>query len=302
MITAQHIRNVIESADDFGHELRVRRILRGHKQGQLRHGGTYVDPVTQKPRQYDLRWHVSYFAGFAVSLAIECKNIHVENPVAISGIKRTPRESFHYFIESRTGGNFLIEKFPAYYDVKSMGVVRRTVEASEMYPTECFVGKSIIRIERSEIGKPPNIVTKYASSKDQEIYDRWSQALASATDLVLEARHNAAKYDLAHVFTIIMPVVVLPNRVLWFVEYDENGSLIHDPMEVDQCELFVAREIAVPAEFTELPPSPFTFSHIHFFTIAGFADFLLTLAQDAQWLNTCFPEDVICAARDERLS
>jgi hypothetical protein len=249
-----------------------------------------------------LRWHVFYSEGFAVNLAVECKNINIENPVVISGIKRTPRESFHHFVESRKGGKFMSDKFSAYYDVTSMGVVRRTVEPSNIYSPNCFVGKSIVRIERSETGKPPNVIVRYTSSKDQEIYDRWSQALASATDLVLEARHYAAKYDVPHTFTVVLPVLVVPNRALWSAEYDENGRLTGAPAEVEQCELFVSREIDVPQEFAELPPSIFIFSHIHFFTIDGFANFLLSLGRDVEWRNACFPEDLVYSARQERLS
>jgi hypothetical protein len=302
MITAQDVRHVIESADDFGHELRVRRVLRGHKEGRIRHGGTYIDPVTEKPRQYDLRWHVFHPAGFAVNLAVECKNVSTENPVVVSGLKRTSRESFHYIMESRIGGNFLAGNFPAYFDVASMGVVRRTLQPSEIYPADSFVGKSIIRIDRSETGKPPNTIIRYVGSKDQEIYDRWSQALASAKDLVFEARHYGGQYKLSHVFTVILPMVVLPNRALWCAEYDENGKLLDQPTEVDEGEFFVAREIEVPGEFAELPPTVFNFSHIHFFTINGFANFLLKVAGDVEWLNACFPEEAMRAARDERLS
>jgi hypothetical protein len=299
MITAQDVRRVIESGDDFGHELRVRRVLRGHTQGQLRHGGTYLDPVTNKPRQYDLRWHLFHPAGFGVNLAVECKNSSADTPVVVSGLKRTNRESFHHLVESRMGGTFLVGKFRAVYDVRSMGVVRRR-QVSELYPSESLVGKSIVRIDRSEAGKAPNTVIRYVALKDHEIYDRWSQALASAKDLVLEARHYADHYKLPHLFTIVLPLVVLPNRALWSAEYNENGKLVDQPSEIDQCELFVAREIEVPAEFAQQPSSVFNFSHIHFFTINGFADFLLKVAGDEEWLNACFPEDLMEAARAER--
>jgi hypothetical protein len=301
MIAAQDIRNVIESVDDFGHELRVRRVLRGHRDGTLHHGGTYIDPVTGKPRQFDLRWHLFQEEGVAINLAIECKNISSDVPIVISGLERRPNESFHYLVESRAGGNFLLGKTPSYYNVHAMGVVRRTSELSGIYPADSFVGKNILRIERSEAGRAPNTTTRYAAAKDREIYDRWSQALASAKDLLLESRYYAHKYQLKHVFTAVLPVVVLPDHALWFAEYDENGVLKGEPSETNQCEFFVGRELDVPPEFPDFATEVFKFSHIHFFTLSGFAQFLLDI-RDLGWLNRCFPDDELSAARDERLS
>jgi hypothetical protein len=301
VITEREIRQVVEAADDFGHELRVRRLLRDHWAGVLWHGGTYIDPVTSKPRQYDLRWHLFHREGLAINLAVECKNISPETPIVISGLKRTHLESYHYLMESRTGGSFGLKDFPTYFDVKSMGVVRAVLKDSAIYSAESFVGKSILRIQGFETGKPPKTCKRYIASNDQEIYDRWSQALASARDLVFEARYYASKSHLSHVFTAILPLVVVPNNTLWSVEYDENGKLLREPIETDECEFFVSREITVPAEFAELPESEFHFSHIHFFTLKGFADFLLSL-NDLGWLARCFPDRLISEAKSERLA
>jgi hypothetical protein len=61
------------SETDFGFELSVL----GHceRQGlKCIHGGTYVDPVTGKGRQFDIRAH-NNLEEFHISLAIECKNL-----------------------------------------------------------------------------------------------------------------------------------------------------------------------------------------------------------------------------------
>jgi len=93
-ITALDIRAIVEKEDDFGHELRVGRILRGYGDGKLLHGGTYTDPITKKPRQYDFRLYYSANER-AISLAVECKNVKSEAPVVISGRQRRREESVH---------------------------------------------------------------------------------------------------------------------------------------------------------------------------------------------------------------
>jgi hypothetical protein len=62
-ISASDIQNIVLQEDDFGHEMRVGGIFNNIKFPTinfspacflpLRHGGTYIDPVTQKTRQFD---------------------------------------------------------------------------------------------------------------------------------------------------------------------------------------------------------------------------------------------------------
>jgi len=91
-ITAQDIKNVALTEDDFGHEMRVGKILRPEniqlrqttfapaKFEQPKHGETYIDAVTGKNRQFDYRTsiHRGAMGRCAISLAVECKNIDTE--------------------------------------------------------------------------------------------------------------------------------------------------------------------------------------------------------------------------------
>ena len=54
-ITSKDIEEVIATEDDFGHEMRVGRLLRGYFGSQTLQGGTYIDPVSGKARQFDFR-------------------------------------------------------------------------------------------------------------------------------------------------------------------------------------------------------------------------------------------------------
>jgi len=76
-------------------------------------------------------------------------------------------------------------------------------------------------------------------------------------------------------YTVVLPVVVVPDGSLWIVDYDGNGSISNPPLQTNACELFVCREIKVTKEWF---PHQFTLSHIHFFTISGFSSFLSSMA------------------------
>jgi hypothetical protein len=73
------------------------------------------------------------------------------------------------------------------------------------------------------------------------------------------------------VFSMIMPVVVVPNELLWKVSYDQAGQISQDPALTDECEYFVDRKFRVEG----LNSSCFILTHIHFVTLKGFA-YLLT--------------------------
>ncbi len=47
-ITSNDIKEVIETKDDFGHEMRVGRVSRGYLGSQTLQGGTNGDPVSGK--------------------------------------------------------------------------------------------------------------------------------------------------------------------------------------------------------------------------------------------------------------
>ena len=296
-ISASDIRAVVEKEDDFGHELRVGCILRAYRDGKLLHGGTYTDPITKKPRQYDFRWY--YPANErAINLAVECKHIKSESPVVISGRKRKRPESFHDLVEARTSGKFTTPSGPVYIDFPSYGVIRTVRNDNSIYGPEAFVGKSMVKIQATQTGKPPKIT--YSGDSDTEIHQRWSQALASCDDLVVSACKSANDKN-PHVFTLVLPVVVFPDNTLWKIEYDDKGQPTGDPTEADECEFYVDREIVVPNPFKSFPQRRFVISHIHFFTMRGFASFLLRITNDDDWCNSAFDAQVLAAARAERL-
>jgi len=289
-ITPNEIREIIATEDDFGHEMRVGRVLRGYLGSQTLQGGTYADPISGKARQFDFRWR--YQSGeFGLALAVECKNVNPDSPVLISGRKRTESEAFHELVESRKGGRFRTNKRDIFLDVSAARAIRRISGNRSVYSPEAFVGKSLIQLKKKE--------GKYSRTRDTEIYEKWSQALASAVDLVAEAGRNATVGTNQHVFAFVIPVVVLPDDTLWKVEYDINGKIIEDPQPAKEVEFFVghkARASGEPGDSSD----PYVYSHLHFVTFTGFASLLLRITRDEEWRQWAFEEQVVAAARAER--
>ena len=197
-----------------------------------------------------------------MSLAVECKNLSPAVPLVVCGVRRRDDESFHDLIESRLGsfkrGSAIING--------SSSITRRAKQNDAFYAPGDFVGKSLVRVQSEK-----NPMTK---TQDSDVYDKWAQALSSSVELAESACHFAKKNSAARFFTAVLPVVVVPDDVLWRVVYDDNGTISNNPEQVNECELYVAREIEVGGEKGTPWFHCFTFSHVHFFTLTGFSSFL----------------------------
>jgi len=272
-ITPQIIGEVVSREDDFGHELRVAQVLRAYRFSPMgmEHGGTYDDPATGRPRQFDLRWQLRN-ENCVLHAAVECKNTSREVPVVICGIDRTPAEAFHMLIESRRGTYGYNPKPGGGFREVVDGLSSRTLKATgndSFYAPSGFVGKSVIRV-RPDRDKKDN----YSVMSDGDIYEKWSQALASAVDLVRRACDLSESLGGQTILSAILPIVVLPNESLWHVKYDHAGKIIGEAELTDRSELYVASQIFVREA------QQFCFSHIHFFTVTGLMKFLLELTRE----------------------
>jgi hypothetical protein len=149
-ITPADIREAVLAGDDFGHEMRVGRVLRAFwsSDTQIEHGGTYVDPVTRKPRQFDFRWRLRKGDG-VLHAAVECKNTSAEAPVVVCGMDRVSGDAFHMLVESRNGTFKYGPKSDGRFKATMVGFSSTTWRATgndAFYPPGGFVGKSLVRI------------------------------------------------------------------------------------------------------------------------------------------------------------
>src|SRR5687768_12307782 len=109
-ITADELLAFVETSSDFAFELSILPLLAQHG-FTFEHGGTYTDPHTDKPRQYDIRAaHVSTPLGprtltYAIRLAVECKNLQPNNPLLVSCVPRKEREAWEQLILAKESGS-----------------------------------------------------------------------------------------------------------------------------------------------------------------------------------------------------
>lgn len=253
------IGRAVAASDDFGHEMRVRAMLKKHG-AHVQHGWTYADPVEGKPRQFDFRATLMKADhAQAVRLAVEAKNLAVESPLIVSGTARVPEEAFHDRVkyQNRNGHDFV-------------GVLRSKAD-QPFYPVGKFVGKSILRLKWDE-------KRGFVSSAplESEIYNRWTQALASADELCKSAAISTTRRP--ELETVIMPLVVVPDGTLWIIEYDAEGRQVGRPELSDATNLFLNHEVVVRPHNNWM-----NLSHVNFYTLTGLDVFLGGLVKNDAW-------------------
>jgi hypothetical protein len=257
-IKPEDVKRVIEDEDDFGHEMRVGRVLNhmayeatkdpfnGTDLEPPDHGGTYTDSITSKPRQFDYRCRIIRRTPMqrvtCALLAIECKNLHESAPLVVCGRPRTAGEAYYSFIESHLDDSG-----------RCLSSATRRVETFQLYGAGKFVGKSLVRV-REKNGK-------LETDTNADVYDRWAQAVASSVELA-EAARSFANDMWRHFASLVLPVVVVPDGALWRVAYDNKGRIAEAPAAVEECEFFVGRKLKFGRQ-------PFVLTHIHFVTVCG---------------------------------
>jgi hypothetical protein len=153
-----------------------------------------------------------------------------------------------------------------------------------VYRANEFVGKNLLRIKSEKNGK-------YSVVPDSDVYEKWSQALSSSEELCERAKRFSQDFKQEHVYSIIIPAVVVPDGSLWMMEYDPSGTPIADPRQLEACEFFVGRTWVIH------PPGTPAFqevclSHIQFFTLSGLRKFVDRLQGQGFW-NAMFPSPVM---------
>jgi hypothetical protein len=251
-ITADHINQYLDTRDDFDLELFAYRSLQ--ERGWESHlGGTYADPQTGKFRQYDVRGRRRFQSRLDVNIAVECKSLSAEFPLVVSRVPRPDEEVGHDVLRRW--------KRPQIGD-STFSVERSDPNQLQLYAQSEMVGKSTTQIRWAEN-------QKRLIASDAEGYDKWSQALASATEMVHRAATHTAD-DVDQVFAFIMPVLLVNTGTLWVVDYDENGRR-GTPVQVDEAVLYVNREHEIDGRYGK---ATYRLSHLHIYTRIGFTSML----------------------------
>lgn len=274
-ITSKDLQEYINAQDDFALELSV--YSKAKELGFIvSHGGTYIDSITSKPRQYDVRAS-KVMGDKRIDFAIECKSLKPSYPLLVSCVPRTLTESFHQIVYSykRSESSELLDqlKVPA----KTININ----DVNHLYPIGEPVGKSTV-----QVGRAGGLGSDFVVG-DADVYDKWTQALGSASELIQRSAHYHKHAPKNFMLTIVLPILVVADDTLWVANYSEDGLIKGEPHKVNSAELYVDRN------YWEKMGISYAVSHLHFFTRSGIDTFFNEISTDAEVFNSLFPMEEI---------
>ena len=249
------LQEFLEKESSFAFELETQLALIGRGY-ECEHGGTYHDPVTSKPRQFDLRARriqKSYRFSVSIRLAVECKKLHHGNPLLVSCVPRTFDESFFYL--------YMRHKYDSV-------TKRRPLEVEPIrspYSQGDGVGKSLDQVGRAATKDKELVVT------NSDIYEKWSQAVASCHDLLPPLCVDSNAPDII----LVLPVLVVPDETLWQVDFDGRGSVVTPPRKVDETTFYLGHRVHREVEHR--------IGHLHIVTSRGLLGLDAALSDEFLW-------------------
>lgn len=279
-ITQSDMIDFLNGHSDFSFEIQVLKIL--NQNGfSCEHGGSYIDRVTKKAREFDIRATKIFHHHLFLRLAIECKNLRTNFPLLVSCVPRPVDESFHEIVMSVDPDKMSLEKEPnPPFHMRHMLARSKTVRLSgerSLYKTGDPVGKSCTQVGRTNKNE--------ISQGDSEVYEKWSQALSSADDLTYLACTDGIERTGNFAYSLVFPLLVVPNGCLWTTLYDLEGNRIKDPERVDRCSYFV--HLTYP--HASINHDELTISHLEFVTVDGLTAFVDEVSGDDAKLSISFP-------------
>lgn len=255
-VTKESIEKYAAYGPDFIFELKVLSVLRALKINCV-HTGVYEDPTQQKCREFDIRAEVP--GTGTIHLAIECKNITPTSALVVNCVRRQEDEAFHEILVNAgqpvTNGRSYIDKIRG---------------ENSLYSTGQWVGKALSQVDENgkELRKP--------TENSGGCFDRYNQAVQSAAGLVDRAREIGNQGATRHRH-FILPVLVIPDEVLWVLKYGADGTLIEEPGLANHISYKLNRHIS--SGYVDRRSSAFTdfisycISHLEIVTVGYLPDF-----------------------------
>jgi hypothetical protein len=253
----------LDRYSDFSFELSVLKMLREHDIS-CEHGGHYVDPVTHKSREFDIR-ATKTINIYRVRMSVECKNIRENFPILVSCVPRHEDESYHQVaLVSERKRSLDSMSFAASQLFESRAKVSEIKGVQSLYPSGEPVGKTVVQVGRTMDGS--------ITANDSELYDKWGQCLSSLHGMAQSMYWDGDEHDLlGSYFSAALPFVVVPNERLWIASYDLDGQCISEPMQVDRCPCFIGKAYRMA---TDVSGAVLWVSHLEIVTINGLRSFV----------------------------
>jgi hypothetical protein len=264
-INAADIKSYLDDADDFQFEIDVLRACHGG--GLITfHGGSYEDPATKKNRQFDIRSQVTR-GVCTLKLAIECKNLHADFPLLVSRMPRRDDESYHEVLLSSAAKyrKFLIDRGRASAD-------HRRVKG--LFRPKDLVGKATVQVGRKRTGE--------FIANDAEVFEKWSQAIGSAHDLIAASRVDHQLVASASAASVVFPILVVGDGALWAIDYSAEGSRLGGPHLVNECSIYLGKAVATAGV-------DYNISHLQIFTKTAFDGYLNRITVNDKYWELIFP-------------
>lgn len=257
---ADKINSYLQADSDYGFELKCLNRVNTMDQcfHEWTHTGTYIDDITSKPREFDIRGSLwpKKSLNHILHVAIECKNLASESPLIVHCSKRATEKAYIQYVDVE----FRDENTD--YSLKGDGFdFIRDAGDLNPYKKNEFVGKSLARLKWNN---------NQVKSSDSELYDKWSQALSSSHDLIIQSSRTQPehlrrqKIGSRH---FVLPIVAIPEGTLWTANYDDEGQMTQSASEAEEVSYFVDRKY-------EISGNEFTCSHVHFVTEPHLPEFL----------------------------
>lgn len=274
-IDAEAIDHYLAGDSDFQLEIEAVRALTSCG-FTCQHGGTYEDPKSGKYREFDVRGYCES-EKLQVRLAVECKNIKEYSPMLVSSLPREAVDAYHEVICTVCSG-MLQSDILQIEDNKQTQLGSKAVHHSttvrapfghSIYTTQDPVGKSCAQIVRAEHDGS-------FGSSDGALYDKWSQAISSCDDLRRNPYGRGCGSYVGPRYTIVLPVLVVPDGCLWDVQYNRDGTVSRPPTKIDHASYFSGAKLSGSVGSGD---PDFVVSHIEFVTLIGLKVFASSLIE-----------------------
>lgn len=271
-INKEDLKEYTENYSDFSFEMKVLNCF--PDSFKVNHGGTYEDPVSGKFREFDIRAEYLFKRAFphGIYMAVEAKNIKSNFPLLISCVPRKEMEAYHDIIVSKYKED-QVPGFPKYGLIKT---IRHT--NNRLYPINKFVGKSLDQIGRRDTGSFELI------NNDSDIYSKWSQAVNSSFELAEQAFFKSMINRISLFISFIMPIVVIPDKMLWIAKYDKEGNRIGEITQKDEFQYYIGNKFVLGDKISN---EEFVLTHLHIMTFSKFKKFVNKIDRH---IDTIFPE------------
>ncbi len=264
----------LEGDSDFSFELEVFKELvdRGF---YCSHNGTYDDPATKTPREYDIRAHKN-IDSYYLRMAVECKNLKQNYPLLVTSTCRTEYESLHNILI-----HYYSQQPQLLHDEENIII---TISPSEYYCSGDFIGKSCAQVGRL-------MSNNSISSSDAEVYNKWSQAISSAYGLLQQGATLDMRNIGGEIVLAVIPILVVPDNMLWIVRYNDDGTLNCVPFQTDHCHYKIMKNYSIGYNNDQ---ETYTINCLEIMTKSGFSRYLDRLCDDTDDLwSKIFPQGEI---------